>query len=192
MPFSQGDTSEKIVGGREEKAAGSDTPVPTPPSSSATTELASKVAPKAPVLPAPPPSGGLGSALRNLSRYLQDSNFDNQQGGLANRLPDIQFDSKGVEFGPWLRRFVNQVKRNWLVPQSAWAISGRVVIQFNVTRSGEIRDLRVVRPSEIEAYTTAAFNALKRSNPTLPLPPEYPDDQAFFTVTFYYEVRLDR
>ena len=28
----------------------------------------------------------------------------------------IQFDTKGVEFGPWLRRFVAQVRRNWFVP----------------------------------------------------------------------------
>jgi hypothetical protein len=27
---------------------------------------------------------------------------------------------------------------------------------------------------------------LLSSNPTQPLPPEYPDDKAFFTVTFYY------
>ena len=30
------------------------------------------------------------------------------------------------------------------------------------------------------------MNALLASNPTEPLPPEYPDDKAFFTVTFYY------
>jgi hypothetical protein len=27
---------------------------------------------------------------------------------------------------------------------------------------------------------------LLASDPTTPLPPEYPDDKAFFTVTFYY------
>ena len=33
---------------------------------------------------------------------------------------------------------------------------------------------------------TAAVNALLASNPTTPLPPEYPDEKAFFTVTFFY------
>ena len=32
----------------------------------------------------------------------------------------------------------------------------------------------------------AAFGALAGSNPTQPLPPEYPSEKAFFTVTFYY------
>ena len=42
------------------------------------------------------------------------------------------------------------------------------------------------RPSEIESFTRAAVNAIMGSNPTEPLPPEYPDEKAQFTVTFYY------
>ena len=63
---------------------------------------------------------------------------------------------------------------------------GRVVITFYVHRNGALTDVTVVRPSEIESFNTAAVNALLASNPTTPLPPEYPDDKAFFTVTFYY------
>ena len=43
--------------------------------------------------------------------------FDNPQGGDTDQSADIQFDSKGIDFGPWLRRFKNQVERNWLVPR---------------------------------------------------------------------------
>jgi TonB family protein len=63
---------------------------------------------------------------------------------------------------------------------------GHVMITFNVHKDGRITDLTVLKPSAIEAFTNAAFNALLSSNPTQPLPPEYPDDKAFFTVTFYY------
>lgn len=190
-PFSVGDTPEKVVGGREEKPAGPDLPSPPSPANASAPDVISKLSPSAaPAAPAPPPGGSLGRSLRNLSRYLQDQNFDNQQGGLADNGPDIQFDSKGVDFGPWLRRFVAQVKRNWYVPQSAMMLSGRVVIQFNVLRNGTITDLKVVGPSSIEAYNTSSLNALKLSNPTLELPAEYPDDRAFFTVTFHYDVRL--
>jgi hypothetical protein len=38
----------------------------------------------------------------------------------------------------------------------------------------------------VDAFNNAAYNALAASNPTQPLPPEYPSDKAFFTVTFYY------
>jgi hypothetical protein len=30
------------------------------------------------------------------------------------------------------------------------------------------------------------------SNPTTALPPEYPDDRAFFTVTFHYNEGIER
>jgi hypothetical protein len=38
----------------------------------------------------------------------------------------------------------------------------------------------------VDAFTNSAFNALLASNPTQELPPEYPADKAFFTVTFYF------
>jgi TonB family protein len=133
----------------------------------------------------PPPGGALGEALKNLNRYAQDQQLDNPNGG--NQVdPAIQFDSKGVEFGPWLRRFVAQVKRNWFVPYAAMSLKGHVVITFNVHKDGRITDLQVLRPSDVSAFNNAALNALATSNPTMALPPEYPSDKAFFTVTFYY------
>ncbi len=133
----------------------------------------------------PPPGGALGEALKNLNRYAQDQQLNNPNGG-AEVDPAIQFDSKGVEFGPWLRRFVAQVKRNWFVPYAAMSLKGHVVITFNVHKDGRITDLQVLRPSDVSAFNNAAFNALATSNPTMSLPPEYPSDKAFFTVTFYY------
>jgi TonB family protein len=130
-------------------------------------------------------TGKLGDALRNLHRYVQQQSFDNPHGsGDAQGL--IQFDSKGVDFGPWLRRFVAQVKRNWFVPQAAMIMKGHVVITFNIHRNGTITDIEVRKPSHIESFSHAAVNALIASNPTQPLPSEYPSDSAFFTVTFLY------
>jgi TonB family protein len=134
---------------------------------------------------APLSGGSLGDALRNLQRYVQRDQFENAQGGGAFG-PAIQFDTKGVEFGPWIRRFIAQVKGNWLIPFAAMSMKGHVVITFNVWKDGRITDLTVVGPSSIGAFNTAAFGALASSNPTAALPPEYPADKAFFTVTFFY------
>ena len=113
--------------------------------------------------------GALGNALRNLQRYVQQQSFDNPTGsGDSQGL--IQFDSKGVDFGPWLRRFVAQVKRNWFVPQAAMIMKGHVVITFNIHRNGAITDIEVKQPSSIESFNLAAVNALMSSNPTQPLP----------------------
>ncbi len=131
------------------------------------------------------PGGSLGDALRNLQRYVQNEQFENSGGG-GQFGPEIQFDTKGVEFGPWIRRFIAQVKRNWFIPYAAMSMKGHVVITFNIHKDGAISDLSVVGPSAIDAFNNAAFGALSASNPTQPLPPEYPSDKAFFTVTFYY------
>jgi len=130
--------------------------------------------------------GSLGDALRNLQRYVQNESFDNQGGAGGQFGPEIQFDTKGVEFGPWIRRFIAQVKRNWFIPYAAMSMKGHVVIQFNVHKDGTLTDLTVVGPSAVDAFNNAAFGALSGSNPTQPLPPEYPADKAFFTVTFFY------
>lgn len=134
-----------------------------------------------------PAIGVIGDAIRNVQKYARSETFRNLQGG-GNQLDEkwIQFDTKGVEFGPWLRRFVAQVRRNWFVPYAAMTMKGHVVITFYVHKDGRLTDLTVIKPSNIDAFNNSAFGALASSNPTYPLPPEYPDDRAFFTVTFYF------
>jgi len=133
-----------------------------------------------------PADGLLGSAMQNLERYVHRETFGNLSGDTGRYGPSIQFDSKGVEFGPWIRRFVAQIRRNWFVPYAMLTMNGNVVLTFFVHRDGTLTDLTVVQPSTVGGFTNSAYNALRSSNPTTPLPPDYPDDQAFFTVTFYF------
>jgi TonB family protein len=186
-PRSIGNTPEKIVGSpddrTEEAAPPPSPPAPQPPQPESTAALFPEPAPA----PAPaPPAPTAGRALRNLQRYLRDQTYDNPEGGDTEPSADIQFDSKGVDFGPWLRRFRAQIRRNWLIPQVAELARGRVVVQFVVLRNGSLIEMRVVQPAGIDALTGSAVNALKMSNPTNPLPPEYPDEEILFTVTFLY------
>lgn len=139
--------------------------------------------------PQRPPGSIIGDAVKNLEQYARNQTFDNPQGGNTDRSESIQFDSKGVNFGPWLRRFVSQVRRNWFVPLSAMTFRGHVVLQFYIHRDGRITDVNIVQPSDIDSFNRSAYNAITGSNPTEPLPAEYPDDKALFTVTFYYNER---
>ena len=79
--------------------------------------------------------------------------------------PAISFDSKGVEFGPWIARFVAQVRRNWFIPMAAMTMHGHVVVTFNVHKDGRITDVTVAKPSPIDAFTLSARNAILASNP---------------------------
>lgn len=193
LPMARGNSRDRTEAAPEERMRGEGpAPQPAPP--------APQPAPETPTISdernaqmammrrpqvQPPAGGSLGDALRNLQKYVQKESFDNQKGQTQDFGP-LQFDTKGVEFGPWIRRFISQVRRNWFVPMAAMTMRGRVVITFFVHRNGALTDVTVIRPSEIESFNQAAVNALLASNPTTPLPPEYPDDKAFFTVTFYY------
>lgn len=192
LPSARGNSSERVEASPEERPRGRGTApepapevppevtVPKPPDALARTEM---TLPNQ--RPQPPQGGSLGEALRNLQRYVDKESFNNDRSQVQNLGP-LQFDTKGIEFGPWIRRFVAQVRRNWFVPMAAMSLRGHVVLTFNVHRNGALTDVQVVQPSSVESFNTAAMNALLASNPTEPLPPEYPADKAFFTVTFYY------
>ena len=195
LAFSRGNSAERTESATPETARGPETPPqpePAPPQPEPERQIAKTLPPAENGLPKlseqirPRPQGQLGDALRNLQRYVQNETFNNPQGGANTPGATIQFDTKGVEFGPWLRRFVAQVRRNWFVPLAAYSLRGHVVLQFNIHKDGTITDLAVVQPSSVQSFNVAANNAILGSNPTEPLPPEYPSPQAFFTVTFYY------
>jgi TonB family protein len=207
LPLSRGNTAERVEQSDQDRARGQGA-APDP-----STGQQARAEPVEPLpaetqalpdgstgLPAPPQAaagsrgranaagGSLGDALRNLGTYLEKNQYNNPQGGGGQFGPAIQFDTKGVDFGRWIARFKIQVERNWwpLIPQVAMSMSGRVVITFNVHKNGSITDLAVAAPSHVDSFNHAAYGALASSNPTLPLPPEYPADKAFFTVTFFY------
>ena len=204
VAFSRGNSAEKIVSDARktepqpseqpsapEKANGADNGAapPTDPNalrlpSTPDSIIARNEPSRNPTLGGPAP-GVLSEAVRNVQKYSQGESLQNVQGN-GDFGPSIQFDTKGVDFGPWLRRFVAQIRRNWFVPYAAMSLRGHVVLSFKVHRDGSITDLQVLQPSSIDAFTKSAHNAIKLSNPTVPLPLEFPDENAPFIVTFYF------
>jgi TonB family protein len=199
LPYSRGNSSNRVESAEMARPAGPESPAPPSPGEMARAEPAPdpmlrrlpsadaglSVPTERPPQPRPG-SGALGEAVRNLQRYVQKEALNNPGGGDTKFGPFIQFDTKGVEFGPWIRAFVAQVKRNWFIPDAAMAMRGHVVLQFNVHKDGRITGVAIVGPSAIDGFNNASANAILASNPTAPLPAEYPADKAFFTVTFYY------
>jgi len=202
LPFSRGNTFERTEGAPQQKAEAAQ------PQQQADSdqrqgmtlpESPNAQEPRAVEVPQPPrgPSAGvLADAIRNVQKYAPHDSYVNLQGGAdQNFAPSIQFDSKGVEFGPWLRRFIARLRRNWipLIPQAAMVFKGHTSITFYIDKTtGRISELQVLRPSDVDAFNNAAYGALVASSPTDPLPPEYPDDHVRFTVTFYYNENPDR
>src|SRR5215470_6994248 len=202
LPYSRGNSAERVEAPPPPAQAKGQGPEPEPAQGQNALNQPETKLPESPSsvvqVPVPKPvpqvgangrvggGGSLGEALRNLQRYIPREQFNNPGGGGGAEFGPLQFDTKGVEFGPWVRRFIAQVKRNWIVPYAAMSMKGHVVITFNVHKDGSITDLTVIGPCPVDAFNNAAFGALSGSNPTQPLPPEYPSEKAFFTVTFFY------
>jgi TonB family protein len=193
IPMSRGSTPDKTIADASRPQPQPPQQATAPPASnpnalalptSAQSTLARNDPSNNPILPNRSP-GLLSDAIRNVARYSQGETLQNVQGN-SDFGPSFQFDSKGVDFGSWLRRFRDQVYRNWLIPYAAMALHGHTVLRFTIHRDGSISDLMVLQPSSVDAFTKAAFNAIKASNPTVPLPREYPDDSMVMTVIFYY------
>jgi TonB family protein len=203
VAFSRGNSAEKIVSdSKKDKPQPSEQPSEPAKANGADNGAAPPADPNALRLPSAPEatiarnnpsrnptlggaSGVLSEAVRNVQKYSQGESLQNVQGN-GDFGPSIQFDTKGVDFGPWLRRFVAQIRRNWFVPYAAMSLRGHVVLSFKVHRDGSITDLQILQPSSIDAFTKSAFNAIKLTNPTVPLPLEFPDENAPFIVTFYF------
>ena len=128
----------------------------------------------------------LGEALGNLQRFVADQG---QTPGANHPGASVQFDTQGVEFGPWVRRFIAQMKRNWFIPAAAMTQKGITVVTFIVSKDGAIRDVKVTKPSGIAEFDRAAYNAAIKANPLEPLPPAYPRDEMAMTLSFYYNER---
>jgi TonB family protein len=137
------------------------------------------------------PTRVLEGAIRNPTQYLNRDAFDNAQGADFDTSSSFQFDDKGIDFSSWLRRFKLQVTGNWIpfIPRSAMVNHGRVFLQFWVHKNGTISDVRVVLPSEFSEFTRVAEGAILSSNPTAPLPADYPDDRMLMRVGFFYNER---
>jgi TonB family protein len=104
---------------------------------------------------------------------------------------DVLTDTMGVDFGPYLKRVVDDVRRNWyeLIPESARAPimkRGKVSIEFAIMKDGRIAGMQIVGPSGDVALDRAAYGGITSSNPFQPLPSEFGGQYLGLRFTFYY------
>jgi TonB C terminal len=198
LPFARGNSPERMEAAPTAPPTQPTVPTPQQAQNDGENGKPPMTLPDAPAVPERPPDvtrpdarspgvGVIADAIRNVRRYAQQENFGNLRGGEDQNISEtIQFDSKGVEFGPWLARFVAQVRANWMIPQAAMSMRGHVAITFFVHKDGRITDVIVAKPSAVNAFTLSGRNAILTSNPTIPLPVEYPDEKMLMTVTFFF------
>lgn len=101
---------------------------------------------------------------------------------------DILSDTHGVDFGPYLRGILEDVRRNWyrLIPQCAETTKGKVAIEFAITKDGKVADMRLVATSGYTALDRAAWGGIYASSPFPALPSEFTGPYLAVRFRFYY------
>jgi TonB family protein len=112
------------------------------------------------------------------------------QGKIRSDL-DVLSDTQGVDFGPYLQRVLQSVRRNWyiLIPEVARAPlmkKGKVSIQFVILPDGKVAGMQTVLPSGDIALDRAAWGGITNSNPFPPLPQEFRGPYLALRFHFYY------
>ena len=104
---------------------------------------------------------------------------------------EVLTDTQGVDFGPYLSRVLDAVRRNWytLIPEEArppLLKKGKVSIQFVILKDGSIAGMQVVGPSGDPPLDRAAWGGITASSPFAPLPGEFHGPYLGLRFHFYY------
>lgn len=94
--------------------------------------------------------------------------------------------SEEPDFGPYMKDLQRTIKANWNPPKGNE--SKRVVLLFNVDKSGDISNVRVHKSSGTTSCDRAAILAVNDSSPVMPLPLEYIGKSVDVMFTFDYNV----
>jgi TonB family protein len=114
-------------------------------------------------------------------------------GGSARTLGNLEVlsDTQGVDFGPYLSRVLDAVRRNWytLIPEEARAPlmkRGKLAIEFVILPDGKVAGMKLIAPSGDVSLDRAAWGGITASNPFSPLPNEFHGPYLALRFRFYY------
>ena len=104
---------------------------------------------------------------------------------------EILTDTQGVDFDPYLKKVVQEVKANWyrLIPESAMPPvkkKGKLAIEFAILKDGNVSGMVLRASSGDVALDRAAWGGITASNPFSPLPKEFPGQNIGLRFYFYY------
>ena len=104
---------------------------------------------------------------------------------------EVLTDTQGVNFGPYLSKVVEAVRKNWynLIPAEARAPvmkSGKVAIEFVILPDGKVAGMKLVAPSGDVALDRAAWGGITASLPFAGLPGEFTGPHLALRFRFFY------
>jgi TonB family protein len=112
------------------------------------------------------------------------------------RQAEIMTDTRGVDFGPYLRNVVKTVRQTWydIMPPSVFPPTSKqagLSIEFVVEKDGKVDKMKIDRPSGDVQLDRTAWASINGSSPFPPLPKEFSGQQLGLRFYYYYNLRPD-
>jgi TonB family protein len=107
---------------------------------------------------------------------------------------EILTDTMGVDFGPYLTRITEIVRKNWYnaMPPSVYPPilkQGKLALEFFILKDGQVAGMQVRTSSGDIPLDRAAWASITASNPFPPLPKEFRGQN--LGLRFYYFYNMD-
>jgi len=101
---------------------------------------------------------------------------------------DILSDTQGVDFVPYLKDMMHNVKDNWynLIPETSKLKKGKLAIEFAIKKDGQIAAICLVASSGDVSLDRPAWGSITGSNPFPPLPSDFTGPYLAVRFRFYY------
>jgi TonB family protein len=111
----------------------------------------------------------------------------------ANAGVDILSDTRGVDFGPYMKKLVKATNRAWIpiIPEAARPPhdkQGRVRIRFKIEPDGSVKEMILEFPSGDVSMDRAAWGSITGASPYPPLPKEFTGPFLELRLGFYYNL----
>jgi len=101
---------------------------------------------------------------------------------------DVLNDTQGVDFGPYLKDVLVEIRNNWyrLIPESAAMKKGKLAIEFAIMKEGKLADMRLVATAGDTVLDRAAWGSITACDPFKPLPDKFTGRYLALRMRFYY------
>jgi TonB family protein len=110
----------------------------------------------------------------------QQAKVDTTQAGPGNQASglDILSDTRGVDFGPYLRQVLPMIKRSWLplIPEEARPpqnLQGETIIRFTINPDGKLAAMHLDASTRQVKLDRAAWGAITGFKQFPPLPAKF-------------------
>jgi Gram-negative bacterial TonB protein C-terminal len=120
--------------------------------------------------------------------YNPDQNYA-QKKFSADELGDLSLSTYAWEWAPYINAFKHKLYEVWFPPVAynyLGIIYGHTVIQFSISRDGQLLWYKVLEQQGHESLQQSSVNAIVAVFPFKPLPDNFPDKQLTITARLIY------